>query len=109
MAGVRLVRPEHLAGGDDADRRLALLHRPDLHRRRVRTDQVRRLDIERVEAVARGVIERDVQRLEVVLLGLDLGAIDGIETELQENPRDLIPGLVDGMAAAEFRGAAGQA
>ena len=43
------------------------------------------------------MVRRDVERLEVERVGLDLGAIDDDEAELTQDPGDLRLGLLDGM------------
>src|SRR6267378_6802131 len=72
------------ARDDDANRRLALLHHPHLHRRRVRSaeDGTRRIVAERIRdpqgvpLLASGVARWAVERFEVVVIPLDLGTLD---------------------------------
>ena len=71
---VDCVAPVGLARHDDRDRRRYRLHRPDLHRRRVRAQQDAGPQIERIEALARRMIGRDVERVEVIVFGFDLRA-----------------------------------
>ena len=54
-------------------------------------------DVDGVPQVACGVVLRDVERLEVELVGLDLGALHDHEPELAEDARDLALGLADGV------------
>ena len=74
MARIDRVAPIAAARRDDRDRRLVLLHRANLHRRGVRPQQQRVGDKERVEAFARRMSRRNVERVEVVVIGLDFGA-----------------------------------
>src|SRR5689334_8448046 len=78
------------AGTDDTYRRLLGAHRADLHRRRVRAQECLGRQVERVLHVARGVIARNVQRLEVVGIGLDLRALGHAEAEAGEDRDDLL-------------------
>ena len=106
----------HLAGDDETDGRRLLLHGADLHRRGVGAHEqavAQRLallshDDERVLGVARGMVGREVQRLEVVVVGLDLGAgSDGV-AESSEDAHSLTPGAQDGMLRADLRARAGE-
>ena len=70
-----LVAAVDAAAGEHLHRRLVLFHRADLHVRGVRAQQeLVDIEEERVLRVARGMIGREVERLEVVPVGLDLGA-----------------------------------
>ena len=72
------------------DGRLLGLHDPDLAGRRVRPQQVALdIDVQRVPQVARRMIGRDVEHLEVRAVVLDLGALVGHEPELPEDLGDL--------------------
>ena len=93
VRGVERIVAVHLAGDDDAHRRRLLLHGANLHRRGVRAQQqaiARGLallsgDEERVLRVARRMVRRKVQRLEVVVVGLDLGTFaDGVAHRLED-------------------------
>ena len=57
-------------------------------------------DIERVPQVARRVVGGNVERLEVELVGLDLGRLVGHEAELAEDARDLALRLDERMERA---------
>ena len=63
---------EDLARDDDPDGRLALLHDPDLDGRGVGPEQQVVVDVERVPVVAGRVVGREVEGLEIVVIGLDL-------------------------------------
>ena len=73
VARVVVVAPVHAPGHDDRDRRRVLLHRTDLHRRRVGAQHEIGTQVERVEALAGGMIGRDVERVEVVVIAFDFG------------------------------------
>ena len=101
MAGVDRLVPEAAPGQQRADRRALLVHDADLTGRGVRPQQVPLdVDVERVPQVARRVVRRDVQHLEVADVVLDLGALVHDEAELPEDVGDLRDRLVDRMAAA---------
>ena len=88
--------PVDPAGRDDLERRAALSQLPDLHGRRVRAEEKRRVRLavqeERVLCVARRMLRRKVQGLEVVEVVLDLGAVrDRVahpEEDLLDPPAD---------------------
>ena len=65
-------------------------------------------DIDRVPQVARRVVGRDVEQLEVQLVGLDLGRFVGDEAELAQDARDLALRL-DERVQASRAAAAGRA
>ena len=73
----RYTRPGH----HDVDRRLLELHRAHLHRRGVRAQQHLLGEVEGVLRQPRRVLGRVVERREVVVLVLDLGALDDREAE----------------------------
>jgi hypothetical protein len=100
MGGVEFVGAEGAADRHDVHRQLAFQQRADLHRRGVGTqNQPRsvRADLERVLFAAGRVIGREVQRVEVELLGLDLGAFGQFPTHRDEHVGDVIGEDGDGM------------
>ena len=104
-------------GHDDVDRRRLVLHRADLDRRGVDAQQhclrvedvVERLDVEGVGHQPRRVRRRVVERVEVVVDGLDLGALGDVEAEADEHVLDLAAGLRDQVQAADRRQRVGRA
>src|SRR5690606_19772626 len=74
VGGVDGLVAEHLPGHDDLEGRRVRLHVPDLHRAGVGAQQAAVGRPERVLRVARRVLGREVQRPEVVVVGLELGA-----------------------------------
>src|SRR5437868_10355197 len=106
----------HLSWAYYAYRRRLLFHRPDLHRRGVRPHEqalAQRLllligDDQGVLRVARRVIRREVERLEVVVVSLDLGTIGDRVSHRLEDPDDLVHGLDQGMLDANWPGDARQ-
>ena len=97
------------------------LHVADLHRRGVRPQQrphqrravagdrrQRLRQVQRVLHVARGMLGRHVQRVEVVPVVLDLGAFDDREAHAREDLLDPLAHDGQRMAMAEARPAAGQ-
>ena len=103
--GVGAIDP---AGRDDADGRPALLHHADLHRARLAAQQHVVVEEERVEGVARRMVLGDVQRLEVVVVALDLGAEGDLEAEPDEDVLDRGDGLRERMEPAARDGPAGE-
>ena len=81
---------EDAAGADDADGRLRPLHDPDLDGRGVGPQEQVALDEERVPLVAGRMVGREVEGLEVVVVGLDLGALLDGEAHAEEDPLDLL-------------------
>src|SRR4051812_47512643 len=88
----------------DVERRRMRLHRADLHRRRVRAQDDFGRDVERVGVVAARVRRVVVERVEVVVDEVDLGALDAGEPEPEEDVLDLAPRLGDEVPAADRLG-----
>src|SRR5580698_495238 len=88
----------HLPGDDDAYGRRLLLHGANLHRRSVSAQQqaiTRELvllarDEQRVLGVARGMVWRKIERLEIVVVGLDLGPLADRVAHRLEDSDDLV-------------------
>ncbi len=97
---LRYVRPGH----HRVDRRLLGLHHPDLHRRRVRAQQhllrLAEVHVQRVLHRPRRVAGREVQRLEVVPVVLDLGPSATRYPRLDEHVLELAPALGDEVEVA---------
>ena len=73
VRGISRIPPVDSTWSDDPDRRLVALHVSNLYRRGVRTQQPSlTLDVETVHRVACRMLRRDVERLEVVELVLQL-------------------------------------
>ncbi len=108
VGGVHLVGAVDPPGGDDADGRLLLLHHAHLHRRGLRAQQDVVGDIERVLRVARRVVLRHVQGLEVVVVVLHLRPLDNAEPHADENPLDFPQFGAQRVAVAELPARAGQ-
>src|SRR5262249_34973476 len=79
-----------LARHDDAHRRLLRQHRADLYRRGVGPQEGAVREVERVLHVPGGMVARDVERLEVVVVALDLGSLGDREAEPGEDRDDLV-------------------
>ena len=93
------------AGRDDAKWRLLLKHGADLHRARMgaeyRPRAVRPLgEIEGVVILPRGMLRRNVERGEIVEVGLDVGAFGDGETHIGEDLGDLVCDLAHRVDAA---------
>ena len=80
------------------------LHGPDLHRRGVRAQHDVLVDVERVRRLPGGVHGVVVERVEVVVDGVDLRALDDAEAEAQERVLELAPDRVDEVQAADREG-----
>ena len=95
------------SGRDDADGGLLLFHRAHLHRGGLGAQQDVVADVEGVLRVARRVVLRNVERLEVVVVGLDLRAFGHREAHAEEDLLDLFEHLGQRVELAERRGPAG--
>src|SRR5215211_6094257 len=107
MGRIRRVGPVAAPEVDRVHRRRPGLQGPDLHRRGVGAQHqlarppVARLDVEGVLHGPGRVVGGDVEGLEVVPVGLDLGALDDPVAEADEDVDDLVGGpghRVDGPA-----------
>ena len=114
VAGVDRLVAEAAAGHQGADGRRRGAHDPDLAPGEVWVRSRSRLACRRVAGrVARRacptgrarVVGRDVERLEVELVGLDLRALVDHEAELAEDARDLALRLAEGVQRAARAGA----
>ena len=92
----------------DVDRRPLRLHRPDLHRRGVRPKQHLVREVEGVVVPTGRVPGRDVERREVVVVGLDLGTLDHPVAHPDEEVLDLSTGLGQQVQMAGLEWIAGQ-
>ena len=93
VGGVEFVGAEGAADRDDVDRQLALEQRADLHRRGVGAQQLPGAfgrDVEGVLFAARRMVGREVQRVEVELLGLDLGPLGQFPAHRDEGVGDVL-------------------
>ena len=105
-----------LPGITIAHRRLHLLHGANLHRRSVGAQQqalalrLRFLtgDEQRVLGIARRMVRRKIQRLEVVVVGLDHRPFLNRVAEIAEDGDDLVHRLDHGMFGAERAANAGE-
>ncbi len=118
VGGVEVVAAVDAAGRDDPHRRRVGLHEADLHPRRVRAEQTgtaargvgreRIGEVQRVLHVARRVLGRHVERLEVVPVVLEFGAFDDLVAHAEEDVLDALADLRERVAAAERRDASRQ-
>ena len=100
VRGVDGFVAEDAAWGDHAQGRPEFLHAAYLHRRGVGAEQVAAIEPEGILHVARGVVGRDVERVEVVEFRFDFGTIEHGETHGAEEILDLPLDLRDGVEAA---------
>ena len=93
VGGVQLVGAEGAADRDDVDRQVAFEQRADLHRRGVGAQHLPRSvrrDVEGVLLAARRMVGREVERVEVELLGLDLGSLGQLPAHRDEGVGDVL-------------------
>ena len=90
MGGVDRLPAVDLAGHDDPDGRPALLHDPDLHGRGMRPEEQFLAEIERVPVIPGGVMGREVEGLEIVVLGFDLRPLGHGKPHGPEDALDLL-------------------
>jgi hypothetical protein len=96
-----VVAPVDPAGGDDPEGRLAGSHGADLDRARVGAQEeglalgVARLEVESVLHLPRRMLGRDVERLEIVPVVLDVRAFGDREAHVGEDRDDLLGDLRD--------------
>ncbi len=90
--GLVIVAAIHPTRRDHADRGAGFLHRADLHRRCVGTQNMRRavvalgtVHIEGVKFLTGRMVRRDVQRVEIIPVILDLRTLGHLEPHIGEN------------------------
>ncbi len=108
VGGVHALVAEDAAGRDHAQRRAQPLHAAHLHRRGVGAQQVAAFQPEGVLHVARGVVGRNVEGVEIVILGFHFGAVQHGEAERGEQLFELALDAGDGMQMAAARAGRGQ-
>lgn len=92
-----------LPGRNDADRRLFLFHDPDLHPGGLGAEKNVIVNIEGVLGVAGRMVFGDVQRLEIVVVGLHLGPFRHFKAHGAENIAQLLLHLGKGMPCSQPR------
>ena len=107
MGGVA-IHAIGLAGNDDADRRLLAFHGADLHRARMGAQDpplavLVRIEEERVVHLASRVAFGEIQRGEVVVVGLDIWTFGNGESHIGEDGGDFVDDLADRVDAAALR------
>src|SRR4029077_12020398 len=114
MRGVGIVAAVDLAGDDDAYGRLLFFHGANLHRRRVRAKEKRRLralrqiDVERVHVVADRVEFGNVEGFEIVIRRFDFRAFDDGEADGDEDVLNFLEDLGDQVMRADGANDAGE-
>jgi len=74
---------------DDSDRRLALLHDPDLNGRGVGPQQQVAAEIKCVPVVPGGMVRGEIEGFEIIIIGLDLRPVLDSEAHLFKDRLDL--------------------
>ena len=85
-----VVRAEHLARGENLNRRLLLFHHVNLPRRGLGAEQELIAQIKSILHVARRVVLRRVERGEVVVIRLDLRALVNLKAHARKGFDHLI-------------------
>ena len=102
------VAPVAAPDRDHVDRRLALLHRVDLRRRRLRAQDVRLVEEERRAVRARRMPRVEGELVEVVLGRLHLAVVAHLVAEAEERVLDLAARLGDRVQVPEWERVAGE-
>ena len=100
VGGVHGLVAKDAAGHDHLDRRRVGAHVAHLHRARVGPQQAPVRGPEGVLGVARGVLGREVERLEVVVVVLELGADGDVVAEAAEDVEQSVGHLREQVVAA---------
>lgn len=93
----------NFAGNDDTNGRFFGGHRASLHRACVRTKQEIVGDIEGILHIARGVILRNVEKLEVKVIAFDFRTFLDLEPEPDKRIENLVFDFRQRMQRPEFR------
>ena len=107
VGGIHGIAAIHPAGGHDPHRWGVVLQMADLHRRGVGAQQLAVRQIEGVLHVPRRVVGRDVEGSEVVVVGLDLGALLHPVAQARKDVHDLLDRADQRVAMARRREAGG--
>ncbi len=108
VGGIYRIAAIASAGRYDPHRRLLLLHDPYLHGRSLATQQYLVADVERVLLIHGRVVFRIVERLEAVVVVLNLGPLGDHEAQSQENLDHLFHSRKQRMLVADGRHASRQ-
>ena len=90
VGGVHRVGAVNAARRDDADRWFFLLHGADLHRGGLGSEQNIVADVEGVLGISGRVVLRDVERLKVVVVQLDLRAGRNLKSHADDDLFELV-------------------
>lgn len=90
MGRIIITVPIDRPGGDDLERRLALLHDADLNRGGMSPEQAILGDEKGILHVPCGMILRDIEGLEIMIVILDIGAARDLKSHAQKDIDDLI-------------------
>ena len=114
VRAVDVIRTVNAADRHNPDRRLAMLHHSHLHGARLAAHQdrfarrgARGGEIEIVERIAGRMVERNVQRVEVVPFVFELRAVDNFKSEPANDLSELANGLRERMQPAQMDRRAG--
>ena len=106
--GLVAVAAVHLAGGDHAQRRRVVTHVAHLYAGGMRAQQAAIAEVESVVHGARRMVRREVQRLEVVPVVLDLRPFRQLVAQPAEDAGDALQGAGDRVQASALAVAARQ-
>jgi len=90
VRGVRGLLPEDFARVDDPDGRFSLFHDPYLNRGCMRAEEKAAADVQGVPIIPSRMMGRKIERLEVVVIRLDLRALLDRKAHTQEDILNLL-------------------
>ncbi len=102
------IAPVNPAGRNHPQRRFAVFHHPDLHRRGVGTQDGVGIEIEGVVHGPRRMVSRNIERLEVVEIVLHFRPLDHFETQLRKQLLDAQGGAGNGVQTTTVLPPSGQ-
>ncbi|MPN27278.1 hypothetical protein SDC9_174708 [bioreactor metagenome] len=108
MGRIRRVAAEAAARRHDPHRRLVRLHHPDLDRRRLRPQQPPVFEIERIAGIARRMVRRRIQRVEIEVDLFDFRSFRHQEAHPAEDRHAFVDHLDDRMFVPHRRTPSGQ-
>ena len=107
MGRIHFIRAENTPRRDHADRQLSLFHNPGLNRRCLSPEKYVVRDIEGILLILCGMVGRDIQLGEIVLVILDFRSFNHLVSHSDKDPFHIFKGNRIRMAVADalfFRG-----
>ena len=103
MRGIGRLVAEDAPGADNPERRREPFHAAYLDRRCVGAEQIAVFRPEGVLHIARGVVLRNVERFEVIIIGFHFGAVQHLESHRCKNILDFVLYLRQRMQMAAYK------